>query len=245
MLTATQGTIPAMERCILCLVLTAFIGAQAAPEVEITAEPHHHLALANNQVRIFNIEIAPHSETLMHWHRHDYIYVSLGASEVVNAVKGKDPVTVRLQDGQTGFLPGNFAHVARNLSGQPLRSVNIELLQDEKLRSPVHWDRAHPEDDRGLEILHGGTRETLFVKDGVRVSEIELEPGAFVPLQHHMGPHLVVALAACELRSDVSGKSKTAIMLKPGESRWADRSYAQTLTNTGHHRAKFVTLEFR
>jgi hypothetical protein len=233
-----------MKRCVLFLFWSALLTAQAAQEVEIINEPRHQLVLANDQVRVFNVDVPPHSETLMHWHRHDYIYVTLGLSEVVNAVKGKDPVAVRLQDGQTGFLSGAFAHVAGNLSGQPFRTVITELLQDDKLRhSPGHWDPAHPEEDRGLDILNGGTKEILFVKDGVRVSEFELQPGA--ALHYHVGPHLVVALTDYKLRSDVRRKASRIITMKRGESRWATRGYADILTNTGDHPAKFITLEFR
>jgi hypothetical protein len=159
-----------MRRSFLLLLLPALLTAQLAPEVEITAEPHHHLVLANDQVRVFTVNIPPHSDTLLHRHRHDYIYVTLGASEVVNAVQGKDPVTVKLQDGQTGFLSASYAHIARNLSNNPFRNVTVELLQDDKLRhSSFTWDAT-----RGLEILPGGTQQILFVKDAVRVSEFEL-----------------------------------------------------------------------
>jgi len=233
-----------MKGCILFLFLAAVLTAQATPEVEITAEPHHQLVLANEYVRVFNIEVPAHSETLMHWHRHDYFYVTLGLSEVVNAISGANPVRVTLQDGQTGFLSAAFAHVARNLSGQPFRSVIIELLHDDKLRhSPAHWDPAHAEEDRGLEILHGGTREILFVKDGVRVSEFELQPGAVVLPHHRGGPKLVVALTNNELRSDGEG-SKT-ISMKRGESRWAAGGYRRSLNNAGHSPAKFITFEFK
>ncbi|MGA8340359.1 MAG: cupin domain-containing protein [Candidatus Sulfotelmatobacter sp.] len=209
-----------MKSCILFLFLTGFLTAQTTQEVEITAEPHHQLVLANDQVRVFDVDVPPHSETLMHWHRHDYIYVVLGDAEIVNAVQGKDPVSLRLSDGEVRFVPAAFAHVFRNLSGQAFRNVTIELLQDHKLRhSPTHWDPAHPEEDRGLDILNGGTREILFVKDGVRVSEFELQPGALTPLHQHGGPHLVVALSDYELRSDVAGKGSETITMKRGESR--------------------------
>jgi len=232
-----------MKRCVLFLLLTVFLTAQGAREVEINTEPHHHLVFTNGQVRVFNVEIPPHSETLMHWHRHDYVYVTLGDSQVVNTVKGKDPVHVEMRDGQTGFLRGGFAHMARNLSGQPYRNVTVEFLQDDKRRhAPEHWDPAHPEEDRGLDILNGGTQEILFVKDGVRVSECELQPGASLHL--HAGPHLTVALTDSKLRGDVARKASSIIPVKRGESRWAGGS-AQILTNTGDHSAKFVTLEFR
>src|SRR5437899_8457485 len=108
-----------MIRRLLFLFLLPIGIAQAAKEVEIIAEPNHHLVLSNDQVRVFNVVLPPHADTLMHWHRHDYVYVALGASEVVNTVEGKAPVTVKLQDGQTGFLSAPFDHSARNLSAQP------------------------------------------------------------------------------------------------------------------------------
>jgi quercetin dioxygenase-like cupin family protein len=152
--------------------------------------------LANDRVRGFNVDVPPHSETVMHWHRHDDIYVVVGAAEIVNAVKGKDPVSLTLFDGEVRFVRAIFAHIFRNVSLQPFRNLTIELLEDDKLRhSPVHRDAAHPEEDRGLDILDRGTGDILFVKDGVRVSEFELQPGATIPLHHQAGPHLVVALS--------------------------------------------------
>ncbi len=226
-----------MKRCVLFLFLTAVLAAQSAPEVEITAEPHHHQVLANDQVRVFYVDVPPHSDTLMHWHRHDYIYVTLGATEVVNAVKGKDPVTVKLADGDTRFLPATFAHVARNPGDHPFRNVTIELLQDAKLRqSTAKWD-----EDRGLQILHGGTQEILFVKDGVRASEIELQPGGVAPMPAKA--YLLVALTNLKLTHQVKNEPHMAMddfEQKPGDSKWLTGN----LTNFGPAPAKFVTLEF-
>jgi quercetin dioxygenase-like cupin family protein len=228
---------------LLCLVLLA---AQAiAPEVEITAEPHHHLTLENKSIRVFNVEVPPHSDTLMHWHRHDYIYVTLGDTEVVNAVKDKAPVTVKLQDGETRFSAATFAHIARNPTDQPFRNVTIEILEDEALRnSTAKWD-----EDRALDVLTKGTKQVLFVKDGIRVSEFELQPGGIVPLHHHTGPHLLVAVSDLDLRedairSDAGGHAPMPGHFKSGDSKWLPGNYSHSITNTGKQPAKFVTLEF-
>jgi oxalate decarboxylase/phosphoglucose isomerase-like protein (cupin superfamily) len=228
-----------MKRCLfICLAL--FAVQAAAPEVEITAEPHHHLTLENKSVRVFNVEVPPHTDTLMHWHRHDYIYVTLGDTEVVNAVQGKAPVTVKLQDGETRFSPATFAHIARNLTDQPFRNVTIEIVEDESLRhSTAYWD-----EDRALNILHGGTQQILFVKDGIRVSEFELQPGGVVPLHHHTGPHLLVAVSDLDIRSDVEDQGPMPGHFKSGDSKWLPGNYSHTITNTGTKAAKFVTLEF-
>jgi oxalate decarboxylase/phosphoglucose isomerase-like protein (cupin superfamily) len=234
-----------MHRLALYLLTATFLSAQAAaPEVEITAEPHHHLTFENESVRVFKVDLPPHADTLMHWHRHDYIFVTLGPSEVVNAVQGKQPVTVKLQDGETHFVPAVYAHSARNLGDQPFRNLIIEILQDAKLRqSPAKWD-----EERGLDILQGGTAQILFVNDGIRATEFELQPGGVVPMHHHTGPHLLVAVSDLEIRdgvrTDVEGQAPTPGHFKSGDSKWLPGGYSHSITNAGPHPAKFVTLEF-
>ncbi len=230
-----------MHRLIVLLLLgVPILAGQTTPEVEITAEPHHHLVFENKSVRVFNVEVAPHGDTLMHWHRHDYIFVTLGATEVVNEVEGKPPVRLKLQDGETRFLPAPFAHVARNLAEQPFRNVTIEILQDDKLRSaPWHWD-----EERGVDILHGGTKEILFVKDSVRVSELELQPGGVVPMHHSKGPQLLVAVSELEISGDAEGHAPRSEHFAAGASKWIPGDYSQAIVNVGKQTAKFVTLEF-
>jgi len=221
------------------LVLATIALAQGAGEVEITAEPHHHLALENEYVRVFKVEVAPHEATLMHRHRHDYMFVTLGDSQVENDVAGKPPVTLKLKDGETRFTPGDFAHIAKNLSDTPFRNVTIELLQDQQAKkSPAKWD-----EERGLRVFNGGTQDILFVKDNARVSEVELQPGGVVPTHHHNGPHLLIAVSDLDLRSE-QGKSSTPVQLKSGEIMWVPGGFTHSVTNVGKNAAKLVTVEF-
>ncbi len=229
-----------MKRLLFLLLLIPFLAALTTPEVEITSEPSHHLALENESIRVFKVEVAPHASTLMHRHRHDYFFVTLGDAHVSNEVEGKPPVDLNLADGETRFVPGNFAHVAKNLSDQPFRNATIELMQDEKLRqTPSHW----PEEN-GVKTFPGGRIMTLFVKDGVRVSEVNLEPGAIVPSHHHDGPHLLVAVSDLDIRSDVEGMGPMPGKFKSGEVKWLPGGYTHTLTNVGKSPARFVTVEF-
>ncbi len=229
------------SRYLLCAILLfTFLWAQSIPEVEITNEAHHHLALENEFVRVFQVEVAPQQSTLMHWHRHDYIFVTLGDSDVSNEVKGKSPVELKLKDGETRFSAAPFAHIARDLASTPFRNVTVELLQDEKYRtSPPKWD-----EDRGLHVLTGGTQEILFAKDNARVSEVELQPGGVIPSHHHKGPHLLVAITDLDLRSDVEGQRPVPGRFKSGDVKWLAGGYTHTLTNVGTQTAKFVTIEF-
>jgi quercetin dioxygenase-like cupin family protein len=230
-----------MKRLIasIVLILPLLLVAQA-PEVEITAEPSHHLALENEHVRVFQVEVAPHASTLMHRHRHDYMFVTLGDSHVSNQVAGKPPVDLKIADGETHYTPGNFAHIARNLSDQPFRNVTIEFLEDEKLRNaPSPWPaNSGPHDSTGVHA------KVLFEKDGARVSQIEIDPGKTVPSHHHDGPHLMVAVSDLELNSDVEGRGPMLARFKSGDVKWLPGGYSHTLTNTGKSPAKLVTVEF-
>ena len=230
-----------MKSALLFLIL---LSAQATQEVEITAEPHHHLTFENKSIRVFNVEIPRGSDTLTHWHRHDYIVVTLGAVEIVNTVKDKPPVTMKFADGDTRFVSATFAHTVRDLSEQPFRNVTIEILEDATLRnSPSKWD-ASKNEDRALNILQGGTKQILFVKDGIRVSETELQPGAVIPRHHHTSPHLLVAVSDLDLRSDIEGQAPASEHFKSGDSKWIPGGFTHTLTNTSTKPAKYITLDF-
>ena len=231
-----------MKRVVVAaLLLLPLLGAfAAAPEVEITSEPSHHLAVENEHVRVFQVEVAPNASTLLHRHRHDYLFVALGDSHVSNEVADKPAVDLKFADGETRFTPGNFAHIARNLSDQPFRNVTIELMEDDKFRTaPSPWPM-----EGGDKVFPGVRIKVLFVRDGSRVSAVELEPGATVPSHHHDGPHLLVAVSDLDIRSDVDGRGPMPGQFKSGAVKWLPGGYTHTLTNVGKLPARFVTVEF-
>src|SRR4029077_7412428 len=89
---------------------------------------HHHLKIENEYARAYYVEVPPHEDTQLHQHDHDYLFVTLGATEVINAVLGKPEVKLALKDGEVRFTRGGFAHVARNLGANPLPNVTTDLL---------------------------------------------------------------------------------------------------------------------
>jgi beta-alanine degradation protein BauB len=102
--------------------------AEIKPQVvPIAEEHHHHLVLENEYVRVFHVEVAPHSETLYHQHDMDYVFVTLGDSAVESVRVGGKPVKLELKDGDTRFTKGGFAHKAVNLGDKPFVNVTVEL----------------------------------------------------------------------------------------------------------------------
>lgn len=225
-------------RWLAILILCSFARGQ---EVEITAEPSHHQILQNDYVRVFRVEIPPHAPTLLHRHRHDYFFVALAPTTLSNEVAGKAATTTTIRSGEVRFTEGNFAHVARNLTGQPFPHVTIEFLRDAAVHKspPPEWD-----EERALHVHHNGTQEILFVKDGVRVSDFELQPGGMVHKQRHPGPRLIVAVGDVDIKEKIAGRGDQPILLKSGEVKWLEGGTTGMLMNTGKRSARWITLEF-
>ena len=217
-------------------LLISFLQAQTAPVVDVSAEPMHHVVFQNDYVRILKVEVPPHTASLLHRHDHDYIYISLGDAHIASQPENKPEIDITLKAGEARFSPGNFAHVTKNLGDQPFHVIAVELLQPQTSRWP---------EDAGEKTFPGGSSKILFVKDGVRVSEVNLAPGGVIPSHHHDGPHLVIALTDLDLRSDVSGEGSTHGTLRAGDFTWIQKAYTHTLTNAGNNPARFITMEFQ
>ena len=113
----------------------------AEAPVPNTEEPHHHFQFENNLVRVWRVEVAAKEKTLLHQHDLDYCFVVLGRAEFINAVSGKDPVTVKMHDGEDHVSKGGFAHIATNLLTTPFRNITVEYKdnanQPNLLRIPL------------------------------------------------------------------------------------------------------------
>ncbi len=132
-------------------------------------------------------------------------------------------------------------HAPRNLTGQPFPHVTIEFLRDAAVHKspPPEWD-----EERALHVHHNGTQEILFVKDGVRVSDFELQPGGMVHKQRHPGPRLIVAVGDVDIKEKIAGRGDQPILLKSGEVKWLEGGTTGMLMNTGKRSARWITLEF-
>lgn len=251
------------------LVLCVSAAAQTAPTkaapaqtaaVEITAEPFHHLVLKNKQVRVFAVEVPPQASTLLHRHRHDYVSVMLGDSEVMNERRGEKPAELRLNEGDVRFTKGGFAHMVRNLKDTPFRNVTIEVLRP--VRGIIRL--ATCDVDEGIEcgfcnISPAGRQKCDWPGDldalpalekkepgyGVYQFVVHLQPGSTTGMHTHAVDHLLVAVSDLELKNEVQGKPPETVRLKAGEVRWVKGGFTHSLTNLGKQPAWFVSFEFK
>jgi quercetin dioxygenase-like cupin family protein len=212
--------------CSALLLLTFSLNAQAPAPLahgDVPGEPHHHLKIENTYVRAYYVEVPAHEETQLHQHDHDYIFVTLGATDVINAVRDKPEVHLVLKDGDVHFSRGGFAHVARNLSDVPFRNVTIEFLHPqgevhnlcEKIfDGPSRPCHAHQISGTSMDMKRVPAFETEEVKlEVVQINSLNFNLG-FNP-KH---PRVLVALTGALMEVEVGGQ--TPLPIQPGEVVW-------------------------
>ena len=237
------------------LLLCNGIAAQAQEPVPLArgntpGEPHHHLKIENEYVRVYYVEVPPHEATQLHQHDHDYIYVSLGPSDVVNAILNKPEIHLQLEDGETHFSRGGFAHVARNLADTPFRNVTIELLKSPgeltNLCAQIAPNAASAGCEKTLATSMGG--HGLSVEEQMETPEMSLDlvrldpetkgAGVAVP-----GKSLVIALNDCEVQLNLNGGP--ARPLHGGEVSWVKAGMRGTAFNSSMRPASYLQLTMK
>jgi quercetin dioxygenase-like cupin family protein len=117
-------------------VLVALLGlapmplsAQTAPIIEVEAEPHHHLVLRNESVKVYAVTLASHDAFLMHRHDHDDIVIVLQDATTVSASPGRADILRISKAGEVRFSPRDLVHSVRNIGPGPYSFTGVELLQ--------------------------------------------------------------------------------------------------------------------
>lgn len=255
----TEGTEKNMKwtAATVLFLLGSSIAAQAQEAVplahgNVPGEPHHHLRIENEYVRVYYVEAPPHEATLLHQHDHDYIYVSLGAADVVNTIVDKPEIHLQLKDGETHFTRGGFAHVVRNLADTPFRNVTIELLKpQEELQNLCEkvvegeLGECHPTENR----FQSG--KPFFRSAEMAVFIGTLKPKAeFVVFQ---GPdHLLVAMDQAEIqvtfpdpRFGPRPARDPATKLGSGGMLWIQGSRIHTMRNLHAEPSNYMLITFK
>jgi hypothetical protein len=97
--------------------------------VPIEQEPRHHLVIANDFVRAFAVEIAPHDRTLCHHHAHEYLMYVVGDAEIVSAPRDGEPKTHSYRDGDCELADAaGLVHVVENMRDTKFRNLLVEFL---------------------------------------------------------------------------------------------------------------------
>jgi hypothetical protein len=238
------------------LSLAFAVSANAQRSVPITSEPHHHLVFTSDQLRVFRVEVANGTSTLLHEHAVDYFWIGVGAAEFENEVPGKPAVKVVAVDGSVHFTKGNFAHVARIDGPATFRNVTLELPRAQtnprNLCAVVLADqpmKCESASTRAAAAYAGAKAVPEFETDQTRVTLLTIAPDATVELKKQERAPVLVAVDNAEgtLHTtciDPAGGKTDALQPKSGDTFPVKATKSCVVHNATSKAVRFLAVEF-
>jgi hypothetical protein len=244
--------------CYALLIFTFAANAQAPTPVPISKEPHHHLVLENDYVRVFRVRVPAHDATLLHQHDVPYLYVSLGPADVINAVQGKSEAHLMMTDGQVGFSRGGFAHIARTDAGTSFDNVTIELLKpqgdprnicEKIIDGPLNDCQSSgsnnlPPNSPLRALAQAMQMKRLFETDEIHVTAFSIGLNENYSESGSQPARLLVVEENSEVQVDKPGESSK--FLHSGEVLWFEAGTKWTIITQGDHKTtRFLLIRFK
>jgi hypothetical protein len=225
----------------------------AAPQqaVPIQDEPHHRLVLQNDFVRVYNVVVQPLDATLLHRHDLPYLYVSMGPADIVNAVQGKPEVHMVLQDGETHYSPGGFAHIARTDSGLLFHNITIELPKPQgttrnickEVISGRLGDCPQPAGGQKNSPANADDQIPYFETDELRVDLVKVGSGRDYADEKPKLNSLLVALNDANLDASLGGDHLS--FLHGGDILWMPAGLQRRVVDFLGTKSNFLLVSFK
>jgi quercetin dioxygenase-like cupin family protein len=111
----------------ICLVAMP-LAAQAPAIPTMDHEPHHHLVLHNDYVKVFNVEVAPGDSIILHSHDQDTVAIAIGDQLVTVGIPGKPDVHQKNADAQVRLQRSGYVHSTHVDGDTPYHTVAVELM---------------------------------------------------------------------------------------------------------------------
>ena len=153
--------------------------------VPISEEHHHHLVLANQFIKAYEVEVPPHESTLVHRHDQDYVYIVFGEADITNAVEGKPELKAHLVDTTVNFARGPLTHFARVDGDTIFRNITVQLLRPQgELKtyypSVIAALDAANKDPNNIHTRRtkGSTEVVILETNAMRALAANVQPGA-------------------------------------------------------------------
>lgn len=216
---------------VAAILAARLLAAGAPPIVPVAEEPMHHRKLENEYVRVFDVTVPPHGQTLFHAHALDYVFVTLGSSHVRSERWQGPSVELTLADGETRFTAAPLTHRAVNLADAPFRNITVEIVK-----------RGGSPPEPPLPPMPG--HSVVFENDRVRIDRQILEPGESTGVHRHTLRSLGICVSPARVEYSEEGKTETAD-LAAGDFSWHDAPRTHSLKNVGATRFEAVEIEWK
>jgi hypothetical protein len=220
--------------------------------VPVKNEPHHALVLQNDYVHVFNVTVPPLDATLLHQHDLPYIYLILGAADVINAVVGQPEAHLILEDRATRYSPGGFAHIVRTDAGILFHNITIELerpqasprsLPGSSSERPLGACPAGAADPKQNDQKPSEQVVGCFETDEVRMDVVRVEGGKDYAEAAPRTAALLVAMTNANL--DVSLGGDHAAFLHTGDVLWLPAGISRKAVDFLGTKSSFLLLSFK
>jgi hypothetical protein len=227
---------------LLCLLSSVAAGAQDA--VDITSEPHHHLLLDNDQVRVFDVTMGAHTSTQLTRHEHNYLVVTLADSEIASWGEGQAGViTYRYNQNDVRFFFGGPARTMRNDTPNEYHNLTVEFLNPKVTTFGYQPGAGHWE--YGSSALPPPADSRAKFTDVMELGEATVQDVQLLPDDEYLAPdkeaaELVIALSDLDLKT-----TEGRIRKSPGELAWIEPGRKAKLVNNDTVPARFVLIELR
>jgi quercetin dioxygenase-like cupin family protein len=228
---------------ILSLV-TGFLGAvvsgQEPAVLPLDAEPHHHLALKNEYVKVYQVEVAPHDAVKLHRHDTDAISLSLSESLVTVHFPGKPDAQQKLTNGQIRLQARGYVHSTSVDGDTPFRNVTVELLMPQTgarngCAQVIAGQAVHC-------VVHAGEAPVpQFETEQTSVGLVRLQPQQHVVIGKPGRAILIVSLDGGASYKNENGVRKS---LQAGDFVWLDKGkQAEAFRNESAREVRLVCFD--
>jgi uncharacterized Zn-binding protein involved in type VI secretion len=229
------------------LLMPLSLAAQTPDVITMDKEPHHHLNLQNDYVKVFKVAVSPGDSIALHRHDQDTVAIAIGEQEVTVGIPGKADVHQKNADAQVRLQRAGYVHSTRVDGNTPYHTIAVELqrpqtnfhnvcaviIPDQPLDCPDPPEKTSPDNSNQALLQSGETRVRLM----------RISPGQnmiFGGLKYSM---LIVALDPANFTATT--EKDTDQTLQPGDFLWfADGGQAQVFKNNGKNEVRFVFFVF-
>ncbi len=218
----------------LTITLLAAVTLSAAPNpaVPILKEPMHRLKLENQYVRVFDVLVPPHGQTLFHEHTNDYVFVPIGASKFRSEKADGTTTGMTLENGEARFTRAPLVHRAFNLADTPFRNITVEILKP-----------AGSPPEAPLPSMPG--HSTILDNDRVRIDRQILEPGQSTGLHTHTLMSLGICVSPARVEYSGPGQKTETADLEAGLFNWHTGTRTHSLKNVGKTTFEAIEIEWK
>lgn len=195
--------------------------------VEVGDEERHNIVISNEYTRVLKVKFGPKDTTWAHRHAEDSLYFFLveGGLNVVNHVKGSDPVCDCMEFGEVRYGTHKsdkpLVHKITNMSDGDMFCIDAEVLKSPPVRNPFPLVAEH--------------HELIKTRDKCRVYKLVLEPGQSTTVSYPFF-YLSIVLKGATVKTTIGSGGHSISWEKAmemGDLEWNSPIVGITMTNSG------------